>query len=138
MNNRLFNLKNINESELKEFLSYINRRLKKKIILEKLTKLMEKLLQKKRSRNLGKIQIIPVTNYGNQLQEIIIEIEDEWELSKYNIAGMVKNEIKKKNNGFCLEMNTKNKLPQVRIELTTSRLLFLIQIMRLTRYLLRY
>ena len=32
----------------------------------------------------------------------------------------------------------KKKLPQVRIELTTSRLLFLIQIMRLTRYLLRY
>jgi hypothetical protein len=103
MNNRLFNLKNINESELKEFLSYINRRLKKKINLEKLTKLMKKLLQKKRSRNLGKIQIIPVTNFGNQLQEIIIEIEDKWELSKYSIAGMVKKEIKKKNYDFVEE-----------------------------------
>jgi len=70
-------MKNITESELKEILCYINSRSNKIINLEKLKRLMETYLNKKRSRYIGKVKVIPVNTYGNQLQEIKIKINKE-------------------------------------------------------------
>ena len=103
MNKKSFNLKNITESELIEILCYINSRSNKIINLEKLKNLMNEYLNKKRSRYIGMVKIIPVNNLGNQLQEIEIKICKDSELNHVVIAVSVRNYPSLKNYDFVEE-----------------------------------